>query len=434
MVKKQVSPLLDEKQSNELEGILDEEINVTLFKKLTDRNHLKNFSLYKLKSLFFRVEEFYFKLRELYRKVELENYLNESIDIDGLKEEYNNKKLKELYPNLDFNRLKELYDSPPTSLKSPAYKNHIQFDEIVVRKYITAILQMLFNKLDLVSVFAGGEGTGKTTASTQDSYLVWYLLNEIKVIDYEYTLKDTMYYNLKGVIDGFNKHSQNPLRIFILDEGNELNRKNWSNPLVQLFVQKLRRERKHLRIIFINLPQLGELSTELTLSRVNFVFQLTMKADIKTKLAVKGSCSFFIIPRFQYVYSHSNKRDLSKSNIINSIGKILDDKKKYFQLLPAELRVHKFDRNGVWSFNEKDYDKASKKANEMFSTAGVTLTNQEIGYLAKFMNLKKMGVKPNTTAYYCLAHLKNKKLNKAVTSNEQVRDIMKFDDDNEVEV
>jgi hypothetical protein len=427
--KKSASPLLSEKDSNELEGLLDEEINVTLFKKLTDRIYLKNLSIYKLKSLFYRVEDFYFKIKELYRKVELENFMNETIDIEGLKEEYKLKKLNKLYPNFNFDRLKELYDSPPTSLKSPAYKNHMKFDEIVVRKYITAILQMVFNKLDLVVVFAGGEGTGKTTASTQDSYLVYHLLNELKIIEYEYNIKDTMYYNLKGVIDGFNKYSQNPLRIFILDEGNELNRKSWSNPMVQLFVQKLRRERKHLRIIFINLPQLGELSTELTLSRVNFIFQLSMKADIKTKLAVKGSCSFYILPRFSFVYSYINKKDLSKAHIINTIGKILDDKKKYFQLLPAELRIHKFSRNGVWSFNEGEYDRKSKKANEMFSTTGVTLSNQEIGYLAKFMNLKKMGVKPNTTAYFCLAHLKNKKLNKAVISSEGVKDIMKFDDD-----
>ena len=40
--KKSASPLLSEKNTNELEGLLDEEINVTLFKKLTDRIYLKN--------------------------------------------------------------------------------------------------------------------------------------------------------------------------------------------------------------------------------------------------------------------------------------------------------------------------------------------------------------------------------------------------------
>lgn len=429
MTKTDSNPILNVKHSNELEGILDEEINITLFKKLTDRKYIKNLSLYKLKSLFFRVEDLYFKLKELYKRVELENYLNESIDIDGLKEQYKKLKLKSKYPNLNFDKLKEFYDTPPTSLKSPMYKNHMIYDEIVVKKYVTAILQMVFNQLDLVVVFAGGEGTGKTTASTQDSYLVYYLLVEFGLITYDYTLKDTMYYNLKGVIDAFNKHSQNPLRIFILDEGNELNRKNWSNPMVQLFIQKLRRERKHLRIIFINLPQLGELSTDLTLSRVNFIFQLSMKSDIKTKLAIKGKCNFYILPRFNLVYSYSNKRDLSKSKIINTIGKILDDKKKYFQLLPADLRIHTFERNGVWSFNEGDYDKLSKKANEQFSTTGVVLTKQEIYYLTKYMNFKKMGVTPNTNAYFALAHLKNKKLNKAFINDEAVRDIGRIDED-----
>lgn len=257
-----------------------------------------------------------------------------------------------------------------------------------------------------------------TTASTQDSYLIYYLLNELGLVEYEYNLKNIMYYNLKSIVQAFNKFSRTPFRLFVMDEGNELNRKSWANPLVELFFQHLRRGRKHLRIIIINLPQIGELMPSITLSRVNFIFQLEMKMNMQTKLADKGSTKMFIIPRGNKIYSYLNKKELSQADVKNNLGKILDDKKKYFQLLPNYLCVHQFKRNGVWSFNEQAYDKLSKDANDAFSTASVSLTKSEIFHLGKFFDLKKMGVKPGTQAYHTLAHLKNKKLKVALKNDE----------------
>jgi len=424
---------LKQEHINATETLLDEDRTQNLIEKLTNKSFRNNFSFYKLKTLFFGIEDLYYKLKEVYESAEIEKYIENSLDIEALREIYNKQKLYKEYPNLDFEKLKELYDNPPTSLKSPAYKNHITYDKIVSRKYIIAIIQMIFNKMDLIVCFCGKEGTGKTTASTQDAYLVYYILSEIKIIEYEFKLKDIMYYNLKTMIDGFNKYTNVPFRISILDEGNELNRKDWGNPLVQLFFQKLRRERKHLRIVFINLPQLGELMPSITLSRVNFVFQLSMKVDLKRKLADKGKCYFYIIPRLGKIYSYLNKKILYDTEIVNEFGKILDDKKKYLQTLPKNLAIHKFDRNGVWAFNEDKYDRESKKANEAFSTTSVTLTKTEIYFLAKYMNLKKMGVKPNTNAYFMLNHLKNKKLNIAVNNDDTIKMIGKGYEDNDKE-
>ena len=230
-----------------------------------------------------------------------------------------------------------------------------------------------------------------------------------------------MYHNLKNVVDAFNKYIHEPFRIFILDEGNELNRKDWSNPLVQLFFQKMRRERSSLRIIFINLPQLGELMPSITLSRVNFVFQLNMKMDLKTKIAIKGDCNFFIIPRFGDIYSYTNKKNLSQYEMINKFGLLLEDKKKYLQPLPKSLAIHCFQRNGIWSFNENDYEKRKKKANEMFSSSTITLTKSEVYFLGKYLNLKKLGIKPGTRSYFALSQLKNKKLNIAMNTDETIK-------------
>lgn len=406
---------------NEVETILNEDRNKNLLSKLTSLDFFNNFTFYKLKTLYFGVEDLYFKLKELFEKASIDEYLANTLDIEGLRDLYRKKGLNKVYPNLNFDKLKEFYENPVTTLKSPNYRNHMIFDKIVARKYVIAIIQMIFNNMDLVVSFTGREGTGKTTASTQDAYLVYHILKEIGLIDYDFTLGNCMYHNLKNVIDAFNKHIHNPFRIFILDEGNELNRKDWSNPLVQLFFQKMRRERSSLRIIFINLPQLGELMPSITLSRVNFVFQLNMKMDLKTKIAIKGDCNFFIIPRFGDIYSYTNRKNMSQYDIINKFGVLLEDKKKYLQPLPKSLAIHCFQRNGVWSFNEVEYEKRKKKANEMFSSSTITLTKSEVYFLGKYLNLKKLGIKPGSKSYFALSQLKNKKLNIALATDETIK-------------
>jgi len=419
--------------TNELETLFDSKRNQNLFQKIVSKEYFENFTFYKLKSLYFGVETLHNNLKRLFEKASVNEFITNSLDIDELYKIYKSKGLDKVYPNLNFKRLKELYENPIESLKSPAYRNHMIFDKVVVKKYVIGIIQMIFNNMDMVVCFCGREGTGKTTASTQDAYLVYWLLNEIGLIDYDYNLKNVMYHNLKNIIGAFNKYIKNPFRIFILDEGNELNRKNWSNPVVDLFFQKMRRERSSLRIIFINLPQLGELMPSITLSRVNFVFQLSMKTDLKTKLALKGNCYYYIIPRFKNIYSYLNKRLISQYEIINQFGTLLEDKKKYLQPLPKSLAVHRFTRNGVWSFNENKYEANKKRANEEFSTSTITLTKSEVYFLGTYLNLKKLGIKPGTRAYFALSQLRNKKLGVALKTDDTIKAIGEMEEKDDKE-
>lgn len=411
---------------NDLNDLLDDPNIKTFFEKMSKGYYNKNVTDYKLNSLFNRFKDFEDEFNDIKEKIDIDKFAKEKLDITELESKLN----RSVFPNLDLERLKELYDNPPIKLKSPAYNDSFIFDPIVVRKYIIAIMQMVFNKMDLLITYCGGEGTGKTTASTQDAYLCYYIMYEIKLITYDYTLKSVLSSTLKGVINSFNRYTHDPFRIFILDEGNELNRKNWGNPLVQMFVQKLRRERSHLRIVFINLPQLGELTTDLTLARVNFVFQMSMKPNTKTKLVDKGLCSFFIIPRTDNIYSYLNKAELSSAEIRDKLGSILDDKKKYYKLLPNTLAVCKFKRNGVWSFNERKYELMKKEANESFGNSTISLTKSEIYMLYKYFDIKKLGVKSGTKAYHILAHLKNKKIGATMKQNKEQFDSMdKVDDE-----
>ena len=120
-------------------------------------------------------------------------------------------------------------------------------------------------------------------------------------------------------------------------------------------------------------------------------------------------------------YSYTNKKNMSQYDIINKFGLLLEDKKKYLQPLPKSLAVHDFKRNGVWSFNEPEYERRKKKANEAFSSSTITLTKSEVFFLAKYLNLKKLGIKPGTRSYFALSQLKNKKLSVAVATDYTIK-------------
>lgn len=306
----------------------------------------------------------------------------------------------------------KLYESPPKELTNSITNETAIVDEYVFRKYLEAINLMVMGEFDINQVNAGGEGTGKTTYSTQDSYTYYYILKKLKLVTYKFDEK-LMYYNLSSMIDAFNRNAKVPFMIYILDEGQELQKKNWNLPQVQLFMQKIRRERKHLRIVIINLPQIGELLPDITLSRVNFIFQYSLKVNVKNINFDKGTGSFIIVPKGEYVYSPYNKKNLSQDFVLNELGKILEDKKKYFKLIPNYLIVKKVKRNGAWLIDRRKYLQASLRANEEFSLSQTNLTLSEKYYLDKFMKLKNMGVKPNTKAYYILHNLK-KRINKTL--------------------
>lgn len=333
------------------------------------------------------------------------------LELEELEKESVRKNLEyfKIYINVDeyIKTFNELYEKPPKTLSNPKTKESADIDPYVFRKKMEGINLMAMGEFDINQVNCGGEGTGKTTYSTQDAYTYHYILKKLKLINYEFNSK-LFYYNLSSLIDAFNRHAGNPFMIYVLDEGQELQKKNWNLPQVQLFMQKIRRERKHLRIVIINLPQIGELLPDITLSRVNFIFQYSLKVNIKKINFDKGNGSFIIIPKGETVYSPYNKKNLDQEFILNELGKILEDKKRYFKLIPNYLVVKKIKRNGAWLIDRKEYLDSSRKANEEFALSQTNLTMSEKYFLDKHLNLKNMGVKPNTKAYYILHNLKKR--------------------------
>lgn len=322
-----------------------------------------------------------------------------------LKKEYQGK-AKINHPNLNIDRLCELYKYPPEKLKVYHCDDEINIDSFVFRKYIIGMIQMIYNEMDLVCTFVGGEGSGKSTKVTQDMFMVHWILTEIGIIDYKFNIKDIFVNSLKKFRELEDQYFHERFRIIGLDEGNELNRNNWRDEEVQTFFQRLRRERHNQRIKFICIPVLGELLPAVVLARVNFIFEMNVRNKVRSGTLRKGYVNFYIIPRESKIYSPHFKRELSQDEIKTALQENLKDK-SYLKGVPKNLVIKKFTCNGTWGFKESDYIKNLKETNEMFSISkGITLSETELFMLYKCNpTMKKLEIDYKDPRYHSVSKI-----------------------------
>lgn len=368
--------------------------------KIVCRNILKNkyldkFTYEDLNSLYDILENFYNNISGIKEQIDIEVFFEKGnhINITKLKEEMKRLDRRKLFPNFNYNRLEQLFKNPPRALKplDGSSDQEIIYDPFVVRKYLYGIVQMVVNEMDLLIGYVGDEGMGKSAGCSQDINLMYYLLSELQLIEYEYNLEDMWFNSLDSFLEAEDRFFDQKFRILGLDEGNELHRQNWQDDRVKTFFQRLRRERFNQRIKFICLPQLGELLTGIVLSRMNFIFHMRSKNKVEIASLEKGFCDFYIIPRGDKIYSPAQKRNITKEEVKTSLGLNIEDKKKKFVTqLPKSILIKTIRKNGIWGFNRDTYNKSLKQTNKLFTVSkGVKLTEyQAYCYFKARPNLK----------------------------------------------
>lgn len=373
---------LNRQQINKISKLLNNNQLKILCKQILEDKYLEKYSYDDLCFMYDTLKQFFLNIKDFKEETDLRMFFDKGnvINIRKLKVKFKKLGINKKYPNFSFKRLKELFENPPVRLKplDNSSEEEIVYNSFVVRKYLYAILQMVVNEMDLLVGFTGKEGLGKSAACSQDMNLVYYLLKELDLIKYDYNIKDMWFNNLPDFLATEDKYFEEKFRILGLDEGNELNKQDWRDDNVRTFFQRLRRERYNQRIKFICLPQLGELLTSIVLSRMNFIFTMSGKDDVETGTINKGFCYFYIIPRSEMIYSPHQKRNISSDEIIDTLGDMLENKKKFSKRMPSNILIKSFRRNYVWGFNKKEYDKHLKESNKTFTISkGVKLTEQQ---------------------------------------------------------
>jgi len=208
------------------------------------------------------------------------------------------------------------------------------------------------------------------------------LLEEIGLIEYKFETNKIFFSSLTSMLE--EQETQTDMdyfRLYALDEGYELNRQNYREESSKLFKDGMRSDRKMQRIVFINLPQLGELETSILLTRVNFIFFADMDSDPETGTLKKGIINFHIIPRGKYIYSPFQKRNIGSREIVNEITRVMKDKNDAYKGLPKKTIVDRIEFKGIWGFDKEKYDKFIKKENKKRRAAGNIRITHQIAYI-----------------------------------------------------
>lgn len=356
----------------------------SIFERLKDQEHIQNFNYEDLAKAHDRIQEVQKELHQIKEEVELYKFFKNGKIYDWNKLKYlaEARGIKKKFPRFKISKLKELIENPILEIKNYADES-IKFDPFVVKKLNIAIIQMIFNEMDLYITNTGIEGAGKSCWSSQLMLYLWTVLTKVGLVEYAYEIHRMFFSSLEAYLDEQEQQkSTDYFRIMTLDEAYELNRQNFREDSNILYKDDMRSARKNQRINQNNLPQIGELDTSITLSRTNFIFDCVMDNEAKTGTLKKGIIDMYILPRGKYIYSPFQKRNLTRNEVKYVLSKQLEKKSNYYLEMPKELLIHKFEFKDVWGFDRDEYLKYIKSQNkEKRLSKGNIKTSEFIAYI-----------------------------------------------------
>ena len=262
-------------------------------------------------------------------------------------------------PEFNKERYMELMRDPPQYLETE--QGTISIDKRVMKSVVGGC-RMLWKEFDRNHIYYGGEGTGKSHTAFQHAFVWWWVLNELGMINYEFTMENIIYGRIKHMMAAFDRYSEIPFVVYVLDESEELNRNAWNKPEVKEFMSKLRRERKNLRIVNLILPALEEILPSIALSRINWIFELDLEFD-KNLTPIRGKYFLFNIPHASSYFSPMQGRRISRKDIKSYLSARFYDNDKKFENLPKKLLTLSARTNKVFIFDKQEYKQWSLKIN-----------------------------------------------------------------------
>lgn len=374
---------LEKHNINKVKHILHEFETKQLLTKILDDNYVNKINYADLVELNDKLQLMKDTVQEAKEDIDIDEFYKrgEVVDFKKLKKYFIKNNLKARFPNFNIEKYEEIMRNPPLVLKN--FQNQeIKYDKFIVKKLLLGINQMIFNEMDLYLANSGQEGAGKSCFSSQLILYLYHILKEIGLINYAYDVKKLFFSSLKTMIEVMDTQEDNDyFRIMALDEAYELNRSNFRDENSKLFKDDMRSSRKMQRIIMLNLPQLGELELPIIQTRLNFIFYCKMDNEVETGTVKKGLVDLYIMPRGSKIYSSVHRKEIHKSEIVNSISAIMKDKNDSYKGLPKNCLIHTFKFYGVWGFNKDVYDRHIKKENRKRRTEGDFKLSKYVMYL-----------------------------------------------------
>lgn len=278
-------------------------------------------------------------------------------------------------PKFNEKLFEKLIENTPTDFETPF--GNIHFRQEFVKNILIDIRDMYKFEYDVIQAAQGDEGSGKTHFMAQVAFVYHYFMFKLGLINYDWGL-DVCYFSLNKMNHAFTKFRDNPFKIYILDEGDELSGENYWNPNNKQFRSELRRGRKFSRLIFINLPQLKELSSRIVTTRCQKLYEVEVARDTKNYNIKRGLVRVFGIPRGSRAFSFVKDDFISKNKIRNTISNLMKAKEDFIKL-PNDILLFTLNYNGTHVWDQKLYkQKALRETSMLFKNAYVkTLSRKE---------------------------------------------------------
>jgi len=292
-------------------------------------------------------------------------------------------------------RYKELFDEPPKKLENYLGETFI-VDKDVFRKLLQYVYNLTFKNLDILFLFGGEEGTGKSTDASQIGQCLYYIMIECNVISkalntwYSYDEENCLSHNLISFLKKCDKYNDDIFRIIICDEAGGLKSEERWDEWNKKFREEMRKDRKKLRLRLLCYPQPFELVKDFTLARVNMIRTSEFREDVKNGL-IPDMVKTIIIPRGTHTFSFNTHEKILKKEIKCAL--LEQTKERYVKDLHPKY-IFKISKKSItFCFDTKKYIKQAKEENRLFlKEEKIYLSNYLIKIIAKYLTAGKIGL------------------------------------------
>lgn len=283
----------------------------------------------------------------------------------------------EFKPSFDDKKWHAFMENTPTMFNGPFGKINLRKE--LVKNILVDIRDVFKFEFDVFQASQGDEGSGKSLFMAQLSYVYWWFMKELGIIDYEWSL-DVCYGSLDKLLGDMDRYRFKPHMIYVLDEGDELSGENFMQPNHKRFRMEMRRGRKFARLVFLNMPQIKELTSRLVTTRCQRIFELEVDRDLETFDIERGEFKMIGIPRGRKAYSYVLDDFLPKTYIKNTLSGLLKSKDDFVEF-PKNLVLlrGRYNATRVWdkdAYKRKMAEETSDVFRQGFSR-GLTLKEED---------------------------------------------------------
>ncbi len=306
-------------------------------------------------------------------------------------------KVLEVRKVFNFKRYQELLDNPPSQLTSfHDNKTTYYIDKDIFRKQCQYVLNLVFKNLDILGLYGGEEGTGKSTNASQDANTFYYIMLECNVLNkelgtfYEWTEENCLSHNLISFLKKCDKYNDEIFRIIICDEAGGLKSEERWDEWNKKFRDEMRKDRKKLRLRLLCYPQPFELVKDFTLARVNYIRINEFREDKEHGL-IPDIVKTIIIPRGKETFSFHINEIIPKKELKSAL--LEQTKEKYTKELSNKYIYKTSHKSSSFCFDVKRYMKNAKEENRLFlKEEKIYLSSRLIYIIAKNLTAGKIGL------------------------------------------